>query len=368
MKILKSCFGLALLLGVAACGNKSERVVYEAVPPEDLSSEEGVVYLENERLKSPISVEDFLSLAEVHDIEDFLGNYNNIERAKENPELASYFMATKRDSAVMRLANRFMRMSNLAEANGKADDKLRWAQAVRVALDEFCQNEVGVSADSALQDVEHMMCKFSNDSQMEMNLLSYVLATISYFHVINAYNQWLDAAPKALMPLLREEYQAWHDFNMARYKFWSEVSYTQAWYSMKPLETNGYYAELATERCEDLKLERSIIENKKSYLQKGKTVTTKMWEQWIEDHSVPKDIDDLKEMEHEELIPSESHVAECVSTLKSTCSRWLKARQAIAAALPSAQAKAYDNLTADIHFRIIDNKPIDPDLLYESEE
>ena len=34
-------------------------------------------------------------------------------------------------------------------------------------------------------------------------------------------------------------------------------------------------------------------------------------------------------------------------------SRWLSARQAIASALPEEQGKSYDNITADIHCRII---------------
>lgn len=58
-------------------------------------------------------------------------------------------------------------------------------------------------------------------------------------------------------------------------------------------------------------------------------------------------------MEHTELIPSDSIVADCVNTLRASFSRWLKARQALAAALPKEQGDAYDNLTADIHSRMI---------------
>ena len=42
-----------------------------------------------------------------------------------------------------------------------------------------------------------------------------------------------------------------------------------------------------------------------------------------------------------------------VGTLKSTFSRWLKARQAFAAALSEGRGDSYDRLTADIHCRII---------------
>jgi hypothetical protein len=39
--------------------------------------------------------------------------------------------------------------------------------------------------------------------------------------------------------------------------------------------------------------------------------------------------------------------------LKSTFSRWLKARQALATALPKEQGDSYDFLTADIHSRMV---------------
>ena len=85
----------------------------------------------------------------------------------------------------------------------------------------------------------------------------------------------------------------------------------------------------------------------------AKTVTAKEWEQWIADNSVPEDIDDLKKMGDTDRIPSDTLVADRVNTLKSTFSRWLKARQALAAALPEEQGDSYDFLTADIHSRMV---------------
>ena len=52
-------------------------------------------------------------------------------------------------------------------------------------------------------------------------------------------------------------------------------------------------------------------------------------------------------------IPDDSLVADRVNTLKSTFSRWLKARQALASALPKEQGDSYDFLTADIHSRMV---------------
>ena len=83
------------------------------------------------------------------------------------------------------------------------------------------------------------------------------------------------------------------------------------------------------------------------------TVTAKEWEQWIADNSVPEDIDDLKKMGDTDRIPSDTLVADRVNTLMSTFGRWLKARQALATALPKEQGDSYDYLTADIHSRMV---------------
>lgn len=152
--------------------------------------------------------------------------------------------------------------------------------------------------------------------------------------------------------LAQEEYMAWHDLNAARFEFWRDVSYQQEWYSMKPMEIEIYYENLSSNRRAELELERGIILEGKPYRQKGKTVTAEQWEEWISEHSVPEDMEYLTEI-NSELIPSDSLVADHVNTLKSTFSRWLAARQAMASALPKERGISYDNLTADIYSRII---------------
>ena len=52
-------------------------------------------------------------------------------------------------------------------------------------------------------------------------------------------------------------------------------------------------------------------------------------------------------------LPSDSIVTNRVNALKTAFTRWMAARQAIAAALPKQQDISYDNLTADIHCRMI---------------
>ena len=122
---------------------------------------------------------------------------------------------------------------------------------------------------------------------------------------------------------------------------------------MKPMEVEGYYENLSANRRAELQLERGIIENGNSYHQKGKTVTSAQWEQWITDHSVPEDAEDMKEYGREDELPSDSIVTDRVNALKTAFSRWMAARKAIAAALPKQQGNSYDNLTADIHCRMI---------------
>lgn len=358
-RTLFSSLVLLFLLLMACCGLSSNKSDASVNPrdtvdvPEWLTGEDSIAYIENTILQSPITAEDLLDLAEVHSVEDRVFNYNNFEKAKEFPQYAVAFLATHRDSASMRLANRFMRMANLVNLNGNAADKLQWAVAVNAALDSFRVTVPSVPSDSALYEIERVVDSYSSLTQSEMNFQCYVSATVDYYRTIETYRKWLLAVPASLKSLMQKEYEAWHDLNEARFAFWRDVSYTQEWYSMKPMEIGGFYEYLSENRRAELGVERGVILTGKTYRQKGTTVTAKQWEQWIVKHSVPEDLDILKGVEDNERIPSDSLVAERVNTLKSTFSCWLAARQAIASALPEEQGNSYDNITADIHCRII---------------
>ena len=119
------------------------------------------------------------------------------------------------------------------------------------------------------------------------------------------------------------------------------------------MEIEGYYENLSANRRAELEIERGIILEGKQYLQKGKTVTSSQWEKWITDHSVPEDIEYLRNEFWEDRIPSDSIVNNRVNTLKSSFSQWIGARKAIAKALPQEQSQWYQNITDDIHCRII---------------
>ena len=349
---------LAVLL--AACSGRKDANGKTEVNPRDtvtvpdyLTGEDSIAYIENTVLKSPLSVEDFLGLAEVHSVEANLAYYNNFERAREHPEYADCYLASHRDSCAMRLANRFMRSSYLVNENGNAKDKLQWVLAVHTMLETFCLKVPSLGEDSALYEIIRVVDKFSSQTQYEMNFQCYISASVEYFRTIEAYLMWISEISKSLQPLMQEEYEAWHDLNDARFRLWSEVSFGQDWYSMKPMEIEGYYENLATSRRKALEQERLIILYGQPYHQKGKTVTTEEWNRWIAKSSVPEDADMLKELGREERLPSDSLVSERVGALKSTFSRWLAARQAIAAALPKESGRYYDNMTADIHCQMI---------------
>lgn len=348
---------LTLAMMLVACGGKNSPVSESTVNPRDtvtvphyMTGEDSIAYIENAIIESPMTAKDLLSLVEVHSIEEWLNNYNNLEQAKENPEFADHYLATRRDSAAMRLANRFMRMAHLVNMKGNASDKLQWAIAVNAVLDTFRLAMPTVPADSALSEIMRVVDKFSSLTQTEMNFQSYVDATVEYYRTIEFYRQWLMAAPKDLQPLAREEYEAWHDLNDARFSFWQDVSYNQEWYSMKPLEIENYYGKLAANRRAELVEERGIIQSGNQYRQKGKTVTTKEWEAWIKDNSIPEDIEFL---DNDERVPSDSLVSKRVETLKAAFTRWLAARHAIAEALPKERGSNYDKITADVHSRMI---------------
>lgn len=358
------CTAASAIVVLTACANRPA-VTAEAAAAADLSAhdtvlvpegvtdEDSIVYLEDARLRSPLTAAQLLGLTEIHAVEGMLNRFNNEELAAYNPEEAELYKPTPRDLAALRLANRFMRMGNVVRATGSANDKLQWALAMQTALADYRKAVPSLPADSVLDEMTRVADKFSSETQFEMNYISSIYARIDYYRAIEAYRQWLSAVPAHLKPLAQEEYAAWHDLNEARFAFWNDVSYQQEWYSMKPMEINAYYGNLAENRCEELAQEQAIILQGKAYRQKGKTVTTKVWEKWIADNSVPEDADDLKKWGQANLLPDKETVAERVKGLKAAFSRWLKARQAMAAALPEEQGKSYDSITADIHSRMV---------------
>ena len=324
------------------------------VVPEGLTGEDSIAYIENMIVKSPISATDLLRLAEVHTVQDRLFHcYEEAGCPVYDLESREDHQIERRDSAAMSLANQLIRMAELVNLNGDANDKLQWAVAVNAAIDSFHVAVPSLPIDSVISDISRVVSKFSNDTQSKLNFIAYVDATLDYYCTIEAYRQWLSKVPSNLKSLMQNEYVAWHNFNEARFAFWRDVSYNQEWYSMKPMEIEGYYENLSANRRAELEVERSIILEGKPYLQKGKTVASSQWEKWITDHSVPEDIEYLRNEFWKDKIPSDSIVSNRVNTLKSSFSQWIGARKAIVKALPQEQSKWYDNITSDIFCRLV---------------
>lgn len=353
-----------------SCGHANEEDFDpEPVPrdtvqaPDHLSGEDSIAYIENVTVQSPMSVEVLLGLAEVHTIDEWINDcldyrttaYNRMKESGEDEssleESESMLFLTHLDSCALRLANRFMRMYHLVQMKGGAMDELRWAEAVNISVDDFYADFPEIPRDSAVNDILRLINKFTVHTQKDLNFESYIASSISYYHTIEAYRQFLDEIPDQLSAQALEEYQAWRDFNNAWFAMWRDVSYTQFWYSAKPMEIEGYYKQLALNRCAELAVEKEIILTGKPYIQRGKTVTTKQWEKWIEDHSRPMDYEDW--LDNYRNLPTDSTVTACVTALTTTFSRWSAARQAMVSALPADRAISYDNITADIHSRLV---------------
>ena len=351
---------LSAIVLMSACGGHTINTGFNFDPqdtvvvPEGLTGEDSIAYIENMIVKSPISATDLLRLAAVHTVQDRLFHcYEEAGCPVYDPYSREDHQTERRDSAAMSLANRLIRMADLVSLNGGANDKLQWAIAVNAAIDSFHVVVPSLPIDSVISDINRVVSKFSNDTQSELNFRWYVKATVDYYRTIEAYRQWLSDVPSNLKSLMQNEYVAWHNFNEARFAFWRDVSYNQEWYSMKPMEIEGYYENLSASRRAELKIERGIILEGKPYLQKGKTVTSSQWEKWITDRSVPEDIEYLRNEFWKDRIPSDSIVSNRVNALKSSFTRWMEARKAIAKALPQEQSKWYDNMTSDIFCRLV---------------
>lgn len=316
--------------------------------PIGIIGEDSVAYIENTIYQSPISAKTFLSLAKVHSIEGTMVNYNNYELAEKDPENADAFIANHQDSCAVRLANRFMRMRDLAYENGDAMDMLQWAVAVNAVLDTFRFEMPELNRDSTLFEITRVITKFSSSSQHEMYIKYYFDAAIDYYLTIESYRKWLEEVSKKLQHLFLEEYVAWFQLNNERYAFWTDVSYPQAWYNINWMEIKHYYSCLARNRRAELAIERDIILDGKPYHQLGETVTSKQWEDWLKDNTLCN-IQDLCPL----MIPDPSFFKRKIEELSDAFFRWLEARRAIAAALPDEQKESYNCLTEDIYSRVV---------------
>ena len=131
------------------------------VVPEGLTGEDSIAYIENMIVKSPISATDLLRLAEVHTVQDRLFHcYEEAGCPVYDPYSREDHQTERRDSAAMSLANQLIRMAELVNLNGDANDKLQWAVAVNAAIDSFHVAVPSLPIDSVISDISRVVSKF----------------------------------------------------------------------------------------------------------------------------------------------------------------------------------------------------------------
>ena len=122
--------------------------------PEGLTGEDSIAYLENAIVKSPISAADLLGLSAVHTVQDRLFHcYEEAGCPVYDPYSREDHQTERRDSAAMSLANHLIRMADLINLNGDANDKLQWAVAVNAAIDSFHVAVPSLPIDSVISDI-----------------------------------------------------------------------------------------------------------------------------------------------------------------------------------------------------------------------
>lgn len=332
---MRTCFTvviLAVLTLANACkygsGGQKSAVDTISVPP-GLSLEDSIAFIENERFKDgPVSVEDLLGLAEIHTIMPY-----------EDAEM------TRRDSAALQQMNRFMRMQHVAL--GDPDNELHWVEAVNRSLDGYCK-EFGVDRDTAFKDMVRSVGHYEAGSQWQMNQWCYFMSSLAYYRTIDAYRQLLeDVDDGHLRDLLLEEYRCWVILNQERHEVYVEVQRCGEHYSALPMELEENYEACVSHRRADLAIERSILLEGGTYQQKHPVVRSAEWDAYLKNSL-------WWPVGYEEG-SGENESAELILKFKRDVEKWLDARHAITKALPAAQGEAYDRVTADYHWVIVND-------------
>lgn len=295
--------------------------------PTGLSPEDSIAFIENERFKEgPISVEDLLCLSEIHTLQPY-----------EDAEM------TRRDSAALQQMNRFMRMQYVAL--GEPDNELQWAEAVNRSLDGYCK-EFSVDRETALKEMENSVGHYGAGTQHQMNQWCYCMSSLAYYRTIEAYRQLLnDVSDGHLRDLLHEEYRRWVILNQERHTVYVEVQRAGDHYSALPMELEGQYEARVSHRTADLAIERSIIMDGGTYRQQHPVVRSAEWDAYLKNPLWwPVDYDEDS---------GENESAELILKFKWDVEAWLDARHAVTKALPAAKGVAYDRVTADYHWVIV---------------
>ncbi len=258
---------------------------------------------------------------------------------------------TAREAAALRLANRVATMYESTD-NTNADYVWMWAEATDRVLQQYAK-ENNMRYDTAVVDLHEALAYFGYDChyQWSMNTNAYYLTIIQTYDVTIQYKRLVERITDAkLRGLVRAEYNAWFDWQFARCFTNTYYTHQDDSYSMLPLDLWAFHKHNTDNRLEALQIEKDVLTSGKVYRQRGKTVTSKQWSQWLDEQGYKEGMSPEYNMED----PTQTDFP---ALIKVKTERWLAARQAVAAYLGDKKepGKSYDNLTADIHACIIGN-------------
>ena len=324
---------------LAACGGKKSSAgegqtdvsATETAVPKGLSEEDSIAYIENHTITSPVTAEQLLSLREVHTLD---------------PEEHLLSLLDKRGKDALRLANRFMRMQYVAM--GDPDDEMQWVKAVGVILAEYA-GRYHISEAEALEEMRGSYGYLEAGTQPEINRWVYIEASVDYYKTLLAYKSFLDGIrDNPLRSLLTDEYRAWVRMNHARHEAYTYKRVNTEYYSALPMELEGMFSGCAVYRMQLLDIESDILHTGKMYVLQHPVVKTADWNEYIRQlMSIAEGTEDEEEAD------SDRHL---VKELDKTVKNWIAARQAVARYLPEEKGTSYDNLTADYHWAITNEK------------
>lgn len=256
---------------------------------------------------------------------------------------------TPREEAALALANRVITMYSSTN-HTQADSVWLWGMATEKAVIQYAK-ENKMQRDSAVCDLHDALQYYGYDEYTPYTMTEHAqyLTVIQTYDAITRYRQLLSKIEdKQLKKLIRAEFNAWFEWLDAEYFTNEYHTHGSDSYDSLPLELNDFHAYYTDNRLAMLDIEEDILLNDKSYLQRGKTVTAKQWQDWLNKQG-------YKEGMSPEFNMEEPLDTDFPALIKDKTERWLAARQAVSMYLGEKAGKglSYDCLTADIHASII---------------
>ena len=253
----------------------------------------------------------------------------------------------------MRLANRFVRMANVA--GYEPYNELQWAEAVRRMMEDYgrAHNAGEEKAwDDFLEGIDYLAC----GSQPEINRYCYLTADMEYCKALMANNALIDAVyDKRLKALLKYEYRTWNELNRARQSVYATRRVETDHYSALPMEIAGEWAAYAIRRREDLVDEMGIILRGKHYQQQHPEATASDWDEYIhhrlflpEDYTKPTG-------------RNQDTLNDAILEYDIAVKRWLKARHYVAVYPQGERQLSYENMTADYYWILANEALVQPE-------